>query len=356
MNGSSQEKAGKPPSDLERLDGFFKGASELLVVTHNNPDPDALASAQALSHLAKVRYGVHASLAFRGNITRAENRAMIRLLHIRLKQFNRVRLEKYGRIALVDGQPLAGNTPDMAYDLVIDHHPLRKDTQGGMVVIRPEIGVTATILVNWLREASVEIPVNLATALAYAISSETQNLGREANRMDVEAYLHVYTRANMRKLAQILHPNLPREYFQVLDRALHRTHIFRNMLCSHLEDIPSVEIVSEMADFLLRMERISWVLCTGRFKDQLVLSVRTKNPKAKAGNLVKRLVRDSRTVGGHDMTAGGYIDIRNLGKDEIEALEGDLLKKFVRVRGFKEAAWKFLVSNPTAAEPVEGSS
>lgn len=351
-SSSSKTQPNVISDDLEKLDRLFKGASDLLVVTHNNPDPDAIASSEALAHLVKVRYGIRVSMAYRGNIARAENRTMIQRLRIHLKQFNRVRLKKYDRIALVDGQPLAGNTPDMRYDLIIDHHPLRKDTKGNLVVIRPEVGVTATILVGWLREASIEIPVNLATALSYAISSETQNLGREAGRHDISAYFFVYTRANMRRLAQILHPKLPRDYFMVLAKTLHRTQVFRNLLCAHLEEIPSVEIVSEMADFLLRLERISWVLCTGRVKGQLILSVRATNPKARAGKLVKQLVRDSRTVGGHDMIAGGYIAVENLSQREIEALENELVKKFAHIRGYDHVAWKLLIPKQTAAEMV----
>jgi len=351
---SNDENTEKPvKKNLEQLDHLFAKSSKFLAVTHNNPDPDAIASAAALAFLVKNRYKINVSLAYRGNIGRAENRAMIDKLSIHLKQFNRVHLKNYDRIALVDGQPYAGNTPDMDYNLVIDHHPMRKDTKGDVLVIRPDVGVTATILVEWLIEADIDIPVNLATALAYAISSETQNLGRESCRADIQAYLHVYTRASMRKLAQILHPKLPRDYFINLARTLHRTIVFRHLICAHLGDIPAVEIVSEMADFLLRLERASWSFCTGRFKGQLILSVRTTNTNARAGKLVKQMVYDSRTVGGHDMIAGGYVDVEKLKAADIDKLEDELTQKFAAIRGFRDGTWKPLIPKPTASEMIK---
>lgn len=350
-NGANTEKT--ELKILQHLDNLFADATNFLAVTHNNPDPDAIASAAALTFLVETRYNINVSMAYRGNIGRAENRTMIDKLDIHLKQFNRVRLKKYDCIALVDGQPYAGNTPDMDYNLVIDHHPIRKDTKGDVLVIRPDVGVTATILVEWLAEASINIPVNLATALSYAISSETQNLGRESSQADVQAYLHVYTRASMRKLAQILYPKLPREYFITLAKTLYRTMVFRHLICAHLGDIPVVEIVSEMADFLLRLERASWVLCTGRLKGQLILSVRTTNPKARAGKMVKQMVYDSRTVGGHDMIAGGYVDIQDLKSPDIEKLEDELMQKFAKIRGYHDSTWKPLIPKPKASEMIQ---
>ena len=94
------------------LDEFEKKLSQcrqLLIIVHNNPDPDAIASAEALRFLVENRSGVKVSIAYGGYIGRAENREMVRQLGIRLKQFNRIRLGNYDCIALVDTQPGAGN-------------------------------------------------------------------------------------------------------------------------------------------------------------------------------------------------------------------------------------------------------
>ncbi|NIS37901.1 phosphoesterase, partial [Candidatus Saccharibacteria bacterium] len=145
-----------------------------------------------------------------------------------------------------------------------DHHPQQPKADADLFVVRPEIGVSATILIEWLKAGDIEIPADLATALAFAISSETQNLGREATKRDIDSYLHVYVKSSIRKLAQITYPKLPRSYFSTLAKALKKTYIYKNLICSHLGDVPNAEIVAEMADFLLRHERVGWSLCSGR--------------------------------------------------------------------------------------------
>ncbi|MEJ2633860.1 MAG: DHH family phosphoesterase [Calditrichia bacterium] len=334
--------------ELAGLDKALAGRKHLLIVVHNNPDPDAIATAAALGFLAEQRSQLKVSIAYGGNIGRAENRAMVKKLKIHMKQINRVRFTKYDRIALVDTQPGAGNNSlpgDVKCHIVIDHHPSRSDLNVEFGVIKPEIGVSATILVEWLKESKLDIPGDLATALSYAINSETQNLGREASSRDIQAYLSVYVKSSMRKLAQITHPKLQRTYFVVLARALNHTNTFRNLICAHLGEVPSAEIVSEIADFLLRYERMGWALCTGRFKNQLIISVRSANRKARAGKLVKHLVPDPNTVGGHDMIAGGFILMQDSDKKSTKDLEEQLMQNFARQLGYKKAEWKPLLAS-----------
>ncbi len=344
-----EKPAGQSGRDLAALDRILKTSRNLLIVIHNHPDPDAIGSAAALKVLAEKRYGLKAHIAYRGNVGRAETRTMLQKCKITMKQFNRVRLKKYDRLALVDGQPGSGNTPEIHYHVVVDHHPRRKDTRAELVVIQPEIGVTATILVEWLIAAEYEIPADLATALTYAISSETRNLGRETSARDIQAYLSVYFRSNLRKLSQIIHPNLPQIYFNILARALQNAVVFRNLLVAHLGPVPAPEMVSEMADFFLRRERTGWVLCSGRFKNQLLLSLRSINPKARAGMLIKKIVADPDNAGGHDMSAGGAIPLKSSSRQEMESLENELTRTFAGLLHHSDAEWKPMLDETAVA-------
>ncbi len=329
--------------NLAKLDNILSDKKDFLILLHNYPDPDAIASAAALGYIAEQRSTVKASIAYGGNIGRVENRTLINKLNIHLKEINRVRLNKYDCFALVDGQPKASNTPDIHYHIVIDHHPQRKDTKADLVIIKPGIGVTASIMVSWLEQCNLEIPSNLATALTYAISSETQDLGREATQEDISAYLTVFTKCSLRKLSQILHPKLPHSYFIALTKTMNRTYTFRNLICAHMGKIPNLEIVPEMADFLLKHRQKSWALTTGSYKNQLVISIRSSNRDAKAGEFIKKLVGNPDTVGGHDMIAGGYIPIDNESQKRIAKLEQDLSRKFASLQGYDNADWKPLI-------------
>jgi nanoRNase/pAp phosphatase (c-di-AMP/oligoRNAs hydrolase) len=319
-------------------------------VIHNNPDPDAIMSGEALRHLVTTKFGLDASIAYGGHIGRAENRVLVRKLGIKLKQFRRIRMNKYDAVACIDTQPGAGNnmlTATSRCDIVIDHHPALPSTDAPLVVLKPDIGGTATILVEWLNAAGVPITADLATGLAYAISSETQSMRRDVTQPDIDAYLSVYVRANLPKLAQIMLPKLPRDYFVELSRALQHARVYRNLICSHLYKVQAAEVVSEMADFLVRRERISWSLCTGRYQGNLILSIRTTNARAEAGKLIRKIVGSDVLAGGHGMTAGGYVP---LDEDVDTSPEEKYEMEFALLLGHEDPEWKPLLVKPPASE------
>ncbi|RMI08960.1 MAG: phosphoesterase [Calditrichaeota bacterium] len=344
MRSSSQRDT--PEKRLQQLAAVLQGQSSLLIIIHNHPDPDALAGALALSHLVRECWGVEATIACGGFIGRAENRAMVRELKIPVKNISRISLNRYSRIALLDTQPGAGNNslpPSADYHIVIDHHPPRKSLKADFILIDPRVGASSTLLVELLQTAQLPIPANLATALAYAIRSETQDLGREADQRDIQAYLAVYARASMRKLSRIAHPKLPRSYFVTLARALHQTMTFRHLICAHLREVPVPEVVAEVADLLLRHERISWALCTGRFRGELIISLRSSNPGARSWRVIRQLVGNSRNAGGHDLFAGGKLSLKGMSEEEIKRLEEKISTRFARSLGYPEAVWKPLL-------------
>jgi nanoRNase/pAp phosphatase (c-di-AMP/oligoRNAs hydrolase) len=344
---------------VKEFDSIFKPDSRLLIVIHNNPDPDAIASASALKLFLKQRYGLEATIGYGGAVGRAENRTMVRKLHMHIKRIGRLKLAKYDRLAFVDTQPGAGNhslPSGRKCSLVIDHHPRRHNTRADLVIVQPDLGATATILVQLLKNCGLDVPTVLATALSYAISSETQNMKREASRLDLDAYLWVYTKSNMRLLGEIIHPRLHHSWFETLLRALRAAECFRTLICIHLDDIPQPEIVSEMADYFLRHERIGWVFCTGRYRDNLIVSLRSSSAKKNAGTIIKKIVKDSVNVGGHDMVAGGYIPIRRTRKDELEQLRRKLSADFAAIMGYPVAEWKKLMEPEPPPAPANGES
>lgn len=334
---------------LTQLDRVLENQKKLLIVLHNNPDPDALASGLALSYLVKARYNIRSTIAYDGMIGRAENQALVREIKIPLKNIRRIRFAAHDKIALLDTQPGAGNNSlpdDVDYHIVIDHHPRRPLLKSVFAMVDAEVGACATLLIELLAASDVAISTDLSTALTYAIRSETLDLGRETHPRDVKAYFIVYPKVSVRKLARIAYPKLPRSYFVMLAKALYQTVTFRQLICAHLGDISNPEIVAEAADILLRHERISWSLCTGRFENQLIISLRTSNPKANAGKFIKKLVPDRNNAGGHGMFAGGRIVLDNLKPEDVKELENKLSQQFAKCLGYSKAEWKPLLEDP----------
>src|SRR5215468_3499406 len=98
-NGSSR---GFPPALLAVLER----PGPLIILPHDNPDPDALASAATLRYLAKALARKEAAIGLGGFVGRAENRAMVRYLNIPLVPVADLPMRAPDAlIALVDTQP-----------------------------------------------------------------------------------------------------------------------------------------------------------------------------------------------------------------------------------------------------------
>jgi len=291
---------------------WLQGKGKTIIVIHDNPDPDCLASAMALRHLLAMKLSKDAVITFSGMIGRGENIAMAKELGITLTPLEMVDLDEVSAVCMLDTQPGTGNnslSPDCRVDIVIDHHPMRATTaRSRFVDIRDDYGVTATILYEYLVAQNITIGTKMATALFYAIKSDTQDLGREANLPDREAYLRLFPVANKRILYEITHPKLPMVYFLTIHSGIENTMMYGKLLVVNLKAICFPEVVAEVADYLIRLEGIETVLSMGHYNDKVILSLRTTSILLNAGEIIRRLVSGRGTAGGHVMMAGGKLD------------------------------------------------
>ncbi len=325
---------------FQKIEEALKNTKRIVVLTHDNPDPDSVSSAVALAYIIKNKYKIPAVVRYGGIVGRAENRAMIRVLDLRVTPLEDSDFRPGTDFALVDMQPGTGNSSfprNRKPAIVIDHHVLRKTTKADFIDIRTDYGATATILTEYLLESGLEILSTLATALSYGISSETQDLGREAREKDIQAYLALFPKSNKKLLASIEHPKLPRDYFTTLNRALHHSFIYKNAVTTSLGEVKNPDFVAFIADFMLKIERISWSMCIGRYKDKIIVSVRTTNTKGDAGNFLRRLIGKKGTAGGHGMIAGGQIICETMEHDRCTKVEEELVQDFLKKLGYKDA-------------------
>jgi nanoRNase/pAp phosphatase (c-di-AMP/oligoRNAs hydrolase) len=292
----------------------LQGVKRLLVCPHDDPDPDALAAAWGMEVLLAHELGCETTLAFEGIIGRAENRAMVRELGIRLRRLEGIDPTDYDGVVLVDSQPGAGNhsiPTDLPVLVCIDHHP--KVDDGATVPwldVRPDGECTSTIVLSYLNERGIELPPKLATALLYALKTDTRDLSREASSQDLEAWAQVSAVADKRALGVIINPQLEARYFHELRRALDVAVVTGSAVHAFLGDLPYPDLVAEIADLFVRRKGIQWSLCGGFYGGALRFSLRTEDPKGRAGRLAMRLARGfSGSAGGHGMTAGGRLPL-----------------------------------------------
>jgi nanoRNase/pAp phosphatase (c-di-AMP/oligoRNAs hydrolase) len=305
-----------------------------LIMTHDNPDPDALAAAALLERLLKHVYHLPATVAYGGIVGRAENRAMVETLRLGLTHVRQVDFGRFQRFALVDTQPRTGNNqlPEAVVpDLVFDHHPLRKASQSARFHdVRTEYGATATILTEHLLAAGGRPTRALATALVYAIRAETQDFSREFAPPDKAVYDAFFPGINQRALGRIQSAPLPLAYLRNLHDALENLETVSSLVVSHMGRVDQPDIVPEVADLLLRLEGKTWSLATGLFGDRIYLSIRTTNPRADAGRVMRALVGRRGKGGGHGMMAGGWVDAGKAPNGDHRQLQRQLGARLAR--------------------------
>jgi len=321
----------------------LSGSNQVLILPHDNPDPDSIASAWGLSYLLKKRMQISSTIAYGGLIGRAENRALVRVLKIPLTPFSHRLLQDQTPIIMVDCQPHTGNSSlpkEIIPEIIIDHHPLRKTTKYKQwAYIREQIGATSTLVVSALRDLRLPIAKKLATALFYAIRSETKDLGREGSKQDYENYLYLLPKVDFKALYRISFPPLSAEYFRSVKEALDKSTVFKSVVTCSLGPVPYPELPAEIADFLIHREGIRLSSVMGFFEGDIYLSLRSIRTDVNAADIMQKMVRGYGSGGGHTVMAGGKIPSIPLYKvkDIEKIITRRLLRFFLlsRIKGRK---------------------
>jgi nanoRNase/pAp phosphatase (c-di-AMP/oligoRNAs hydrolase) len=180
---------------VQQYQRFFSDADRVLILLHNDPDPDAMASGLALRTVLHRNRQTAVIAALQG-VTRPENLRMMNLLDItsRSSRSNRSR-RSIGSRWWTCSRTTSGGAID-SVGLVIDHHPEQPGYTAIYKDIRVDYGSTSTILTEHLRAVDMNISERVATAMLYAIKSDTLFFNRQANRVDIEAFSYLYPLAD----------------------------------------------------------------------------------------------------------------------------------------------------------------
>lgn len=334
-----------------RSDRFLAGLepySSVAFVSHVQPDPDALGSMMGLAHLVETALGKPTRLTRDGLISRAENRAMVKLLKIDLEPIDDVDWRPGEAVVMVDSQPNTGRhscTDDLDLYAVIDHHDTGGDVADvAFVDVRRGLGATCSLVTSYLMEQNIAIPRRLATALLYGIETELTGYPREASSLDDSALLYLYPLADKDLVARIRNARLPQSYFECMLQAMQSSFIYDRLIVSWVNELPQPELAAEVVDFLIRFEEVDWAVCAGVYQDQLVLSVRTAAEGAQAGDMLRQVVGKLGRAGGHDRRAGGCIVLPSTAPSAIEQMQSELRRRLLKALRIDECRGQRLVS------------
>ena len=342
-----------PDRPAETMLSLIGQKRAILIMCHNNPDPDTIASAAALKYILAHTLRCKAVIGYDGTIGRAENRQLVRRLKIDMIRTDKLNFNDFSLIALVDSQPHTGNNAiprEILPTIVIDHHPMRRDTtRCPFYDVRPRYGSSSTILTEYLQELDLTIDRKLATALYYGLKTDTNGLSRSFVKADLDAFNYLFPKIAPRTLAGIENPSVPKSYYLKFADAISHSVQYGDVMISHMGSLNTPDVTAEMADFLLRMENIRWTLCMGEYKDYLLLSVRTSRRGSMAGTITLRFVKGLGTGGGHEKAAGGKIALKGLKPEERAQVAQKVTARFLKILGVQDREGKPLA----AVDPAE---
>jgi nanoRNase/pAp phosphatase (c-di-AMP/oligoRNAs hydrolase) len=321
-----------------------------------NPDPDALASMLGLESLLRERQPQKSvTITVDGMIARAENQAMVDLLHIPLVPIERVPIDDQTAVVMVDSQPHTGRRASEAArpHAVLDHHETGGVLDGVLFRdIRPLLGATSTIVTGYLLDQDLSVSRRLATALLYGIESETSGYPRESGPQDDGALVWLYPRADKDLLAQIRNPKLPQSYFATFQHALANAFLYRDLVFCWCGAVPQPDIVAELADFFIRFDQVNWALCAGLFDQILKISVRVSQIGGHSGEVLRSVVNGLGNAGGHDKRAGGAIPVTDPSPEAIDKLLRTIRHRLLaRLEIDEQQGHRLLPSSPVIQAP-----
>jgi nanoRNase/pAp phosphatase (c-di-AMP/oligoRNAs hydrolase) len=293
---------------VQQYQRYLDDADRVLILTHNDPDPDAMASGLALRTILK-RTRQTAVIACLQPPTRPENLRMVKLLDLKIETLTAEEFRGFDRIALVDVQPhyFPGLLPHV--DLVIDHHPEQAGYNAIFKDIRPDYGSTSTILTEHLRAIDMDISERTATAMLYAIKSDTLFFNRHANRADLEAFSYLYPLGDATMIRKMEGSEITAERLDYLIKAWQQGRMMEHVFCAFLGQPPREDFIPYVADFYLQLENVQWTVICGVVNDAFVVSVRNLGYSRNAGDFVRRWFNDIGNAGGHRTMAKAVVPL-----------------------------------------------
>jgi len=298
----------------QELGELLADGEELTIVCHNNPDPDCLASAFALGRIALAAGIDEHHILYSGDISHQQNRAFVNLLDIDLKPFEPAAVQdrpEGALLAFVDHAVPGSNNrvPEgTPVDIVIDHHP-SEEIVAQFVDHREQVGATATILTEYVRELATEMDAALATALLFAIRRETLGFLRGATREEYDAAGWLHEHADSALLRTLSTPSITSATVDAIAEAITNRTVRGSVLISGIGRTSERDALPQAADYLATLEGVETAIVFGIVEDGIQLSARSTDSRIHIGDVLDGAFSDVGSAGGHREMAGGEVPL-----------------------------------------------
>ncbi len=298
----------------QTLFDLLSEGEELLIVCHNNPDPDCLSSALALGRIAAAAGIDEQRILYSGEVSHQQNRAFVNLLNLDLQPFEPEAVtdrDPGSLLAFVDHSTPGGNNrvPEgTPVDVVIDHHPAEA-VEARFVDHREEIGATATILAEYVQTLDIEVDGSLATALLFAIRRETLGFLRGTTTAEYDAAAFLHGLADRDLLRRLSNPSVTSATVDAIATAIDNRTVRGGVLISHVGRTNERDALPQAADYLATLEGVETAIVYGVVEDAIHCSARSTDPRVNIGQRLSAAFEDVGSAGGHQEMAGGEIPL-----------------------------------------------
>jgi nanoRNase/pAp phosphatase (c-di-AMP/oligoRNAs hydrolase) len=315
-------------SASEKLRRFYElFSSNDHVLTLINADPDAIASAMAVSRLLWHRVASN-TISKINVVRRPDNLAMIRLLGVKLVHIDEIDESKFNRIIMVDSQPDHNEAfSRFIPDVIIDHHP-ETDTKAVFMDIRPKYGATATIMTEYLRAAKIKPSVKLATGLFLAIKTDTSNFERQTLVEDVRAFQFLFRHTNIHLASKIEQAELTLAFLKYFKSALQNKRMRKGRVFVHLGSVVNPDVCVLVADFFMKVNSVMWSIISGINDQKLIIVLRNDGIRKNAGKVAEMSFGHMGSAGGHKSMARAEISLSDI-KDRVDHKDDKKLQQWI---------------------------
>ncbi len=292
----------------DELIELLKG-HRVFIQTHNFPDPDAISSAFGMQKFLE-HFGVSSTICYVGSIDRFNTRKMMDTFGIEIYSYEDTKdMREDDYILHIDCQKPNANTTDLPGNEIacIDHHPIFRETEDYKFKDIRIVGACASIVASYYKSCGIEPSANVATALAYGIKMDTDDLIRGATSLDFEMLSYVFDYSDWNKLNQMYNSTIEFKDLKAYAAAIENIQVFDYVGFTHMPFECGSSLVAIISDFVLSLDVVDVAIVYSVNSDGIKFSVRSERPDVDAGKLIFNAFKGVGSGGGHATMAGGFI-------------------------------------------------
>ncbi len=292
--------------------------NQIIVQCHDNPDADAIASGFAVYKYLKEN-GKDVRLIYSGkNLIRKSNLVMlVKELEIPIENVRNASMETPAELLVtVDCQYGEGNVSLYPAEnvAVIDHHRVSKKLPK-LSEVQSSLGACSTLLWNMLTEEGIDPNEDerLATALYYGLYTDTGNLEEIYHEKDME--LRDSAKYDAGLITRLRNANISIEELEIAGAALLRCDYNEQYRFAVVKAGPcDPNVLGLISDMVLEVDAIDVCVVFSVLANGVKLSIRSCHEDIKANELAAKLCMDIGSGGGHQVKAGGTLQMDLLTK------------------------------------------